>query len=262
LISGSRGRLNYIVLLLSLKLNIKSIAMKQKFFYILAIALAPMLAFSQTVQQANVPKDAEVDVSLTDMSNNPLKNEIVVFKSKANGIEFQGLSDSTGKFSLRLAEGDQYDYFVLGFKDSLQRNVLDIPALKANQFYKNAFNVDIQFQPSASFILHGCNFETGKADLDDESYPVLDELVAYLQRRSDEKVEIAGYTDNVGKAASNLVLSQNRANTVRAYLLMKGISPDRVTAVGYGMTNPIDDNTTADGRASNRRIEVKTLSTD
>ena len=87
-------------------------------------------------------------------------------------------------------------------------------------------------------------------------------MVAYLQRREEDKVEIAGYTDNVGKAAANLVLSQNRANTVREYLIAKGISADRVTAVGYGMSNPIDDNTTEDGRASNRRIEVKTLSTD
>jgi outer membrane protein OmpA-like peptidoglycan-associated protein len=164
---------------------------------------------------------------------------------------------------LRLPFGDQYDYFILGFHDSLESNVLDIPALKPNQFYKGTFTtINIQFTPPASFVLEGCNFETGKATLNDDSYTVLDQLVAYLTRRQEDKVEISGYTDNVGKAADNQILSQNRANTVRAYLLMKGISPDRVTAVGYGMSNPIDDNSTAEGRANNRRIEVKTLSND
>ncbi|MEI9934711.1 MAG: OmpA family protein [Ferruginibacter sp.] len=238
--------------------------MKSKFVYILIAMLAPLLSMSQVTpsEPINLPKDAKIDVTLTDMNNNPLNNEIVVFKGKANGIEYQGLSDSTGKFSLRLPAGDQYDYFVLGFHDSLQRNVFDIPALKGNGFYRAPFEINIQFQPPGSFVLQGCNFETGKTTLNDDSYTVLDELVAYLQRKDDEKVEIDGYTDNIGKASENMVLSQNRANTVRAYLLTKGISPDRVTAVGYGMSDPIDDNSTAEGRAQNRRIEVKTLSTD
>jgi len=88
---------------------------------------------------------------------------------------------------------------------------------------------------------------------------VLDQLVDYLKRKEDEKVEIGGHTDNVGKPADNMVLSQNRANTVRAYLLTKGIAPERVTAQGYGATMPIADNKTAEGRAENRRTEVKTL---
>jgi outer membrane protein OmpA-like peptidoglycan-associated protein len=245
-------------------MNFKQIFMKRKFFYSLLVLMAPLMVLSQTTpsQPMNLPKDAKIDVTLTDMNNNPLNNEIVVFKSKANGIEYQGLSDSTGKFSLRLAAGDQYDYFVLGFQDSLERNVLEIPALKGNGYYRDPFKVNIQFQPAASFILQGCNFETGKATLNEDSYTVLDQLVTYLQRKEDEKVEISGYTDNVGKVADNQVLSQNRANTVRAYLLTKGIAPDRVTAVGYGMGNPIDDNNTVEGRAANRRIEVKTLSND
>jgi outer membrane protein OmpA-like peptidoglycan-associated protein len=234
--------------------------MKQRIFYFILVLAMPFAGYAQTTM--NLPKDAKVNVVLTDMNNNSLNNEIVVFKSQANGIEYEGLSDSTGKFSLRLAAGDKYDYFVLGFKDSAQRNVLEIPALKGNGFYRDPFEVDIQFQPPASFILQGCNFETGKADLEDDSYSVLDELVTYLQRRLEEKVEIDGYTDNVGKADANIILSQNRANTVRAYLLMKGVSPDRVTAVGYGMSNPIDDNNTVEGRAANRRIEVKTMTTD
>jgi len=134
-----------------------------------------------------------------------------------------------------------------------------IPALKDNQYYKNPFNVDIQFEAPKSFVLDNCTFETGKATLQPDAYKVLDELVEYLHRKDDEKIEIGGHTDNVGKAEANMILSTNRANTVRAYLLTKGIAPDRVTAKGYGMTVPVAENTTSEGRALNRRTEVKII---
>ncbi len=212
-----------------------------------------------TIQNASIPKDAPVNVYMTDFKGNILNSEIVVFKSSVNGKEYEGLTDSTGRFSIRLPAGAKYEIFILGFKDSTSYNVLDIPALTGNAYYKNPFKVDIQFLPAKSFILDNCNFETGKATLQPESYTVLDELVAYLQRKEDEKIELGGHTDNVGSARSNLVLSEARANTVRAYLLTKGIDPARVTAKGYGMTVAIASNKTVEGRAQNRRTEVKIL---
>ena len=223
---------------------------------------APVSTYCQAPasSQLNLPKDAPVNVTISDSkSGEMLSNEIVVFRSMANKTEFQGLSDSTGKFSLRLPSGAKYEIFILGFQDSTSYTILDIPALKSNQYYKNPFKVDIQFEAPKSFVLQNCNFETGKADLKPESYPVLDELVDYLKRKEEEKIELGGHTDNVGKADANMVLSTNRANTVRAYLLMKGISPDRVVAKGYGMTEPIAENDTAEGRALNRRTEVKII---
>ena len=235
--------------------------MKQKLFYLLLAFVLPFTAFSQngTVQNAAIPKDAPINVTMTDFKNNVLNNEIVVFRSKANGKEYQGLTDSTGKFSTRLPAGDIYEIFILGFKDSTSYNFLDIPATTGNAYYKNPFKVDIQFMPAKTFVLDNCNFETGKAELMEESHTVLDELVAYLQRKDDERIEIGGHTDNVGTAKSNQVLSEARANTVRAYLLMKGIDPSRVTAKGYGLSQPIAENRTAEGRAQNRRTEVKVL---
>ncbi|MBP9099752.1 MAG: OmpA family protein [Ferruginibacter sp.] len=235
--------------------------MKQ-FILIVFLGLSiPVLTFSQAnpVQNASIPKDAPIDVTVSDFKNNLKANEIIVFKSQINSKEYQGLTDDNGKFSIRLPAGDKYEIFILGFKDSTSYNILDIPATTGNAYYKNAFKVDIQFQPSKTFVLDDCNFETGKATLQPESYSVLDELVAYLVRKDDEKIELGGHTDNVGSAASNLKLSLDRANTVRAYLLTKGIDPDRVTAKGYGMSEPIADNKSEEGRALNRRTEVKIL---
>ena len=239
----------------------KLLNMKQ-FILIVFLGLSiPVLTFSQAnpVQNASIPKDAPIDVTVSDFKNNLKANEIIVFKSQINSKEYQGLTDDNGKFSIRLPAGDKYEIFILGFKDSTSYNILDIPATTGNAYYKNAFKVDIQFQPSKTFVLDDCNFETGKATLQPESYSVLDELVAYLVRKDDEKIELGGHTDNVGSAASNLKLSLDRANTVREYLLTKGIDPDRVTAKGYGMSEPIADNKSEEGRALNRRTEVKIL---
>ena len=236
--------------------------MKQKILSSLIVLLTPVIVFCQTspVQNASIPKDAPVNVRLTDFKNNVLNNEIVIFKSKLNGKEYQGLTDSLGKFSFRLPVGDKYEIYILGFNDStLNDNLLTIPPTTGNAYYKNPFVVDIQHLPAKSFILEDCNFETGKADLKEESYKVIDELVAYLNRKDDERIELGGHTDNVGKAKKNQLLSEARANTVRAYLIMKGIDPSRVTAKGYGLSKPIASNKTAAGRAQNRRTEVTIL---
>lgn len=232
--------------------------MKQKSIFLFFLGFLPFLSFSQ-VQNASIPKDAQVDVSVRDFKENYLNGEIIVFRSSVNEKEYQGLTNDSGRFSVRLPAGAKYEIFILGFKDSTSYNVLDIPMPTGNAYYKKPFKVDIQFQPAKTFVLEDCNFETGKSTLQPESFTVLDELVSYLKRKEDEKIEVGGHTDNVGKPAANMTLSQDRANTVRAYLLTKGIDPARVTAKGYGMTQPVADNKTEDGRAQNRRTEVKIL---
>jgi len=231
--------------------------MKHSIFYLLLFFLLPLLGIAQA---GNTPKDAQIDASIADAKTHAfLNNEIVVFRSSVNRREYQGLSDSSGKFTLRLPTGAKYEIFILGFQDSIVYNVLDIPALKENQFVKNPIKVDIQFEAPKAFVLDNCTFETGKAALNPESFAVLDELVEYLKRKDDEKIELGGHTDNVGKADANMILSANRANAVKAYLLMKGIDPERVFAKGYGMTVPIEENDSPEGRAMNRRTEVKIL---
>ena len=211
------------------------------------------------VQNAAIPKDAPIDVVVTDFKNNQLSQEIIVFRSKLNGREYQGISGADGKFSTRLPAGDTYEIFIMGFKDSTSYNFFEIPAPQGNAYYKTAFKVDVQFQPSKTFILENVNYETGKAILDEESFPVLDELVAYLNRKDDQRIEIGGHTDNVGTAANNQKLSMERAVTVMQYLISKGINPSRLEAKGYGLTMPIESNKTEEGRAQNRRTEVKIL---
>ena len=73
----------------------------------------------------------------------------------------------------------------------------------------------------------------------------------------DINVEVSGHTDNTGASATNLRLSQARADAVRAYLATKGVAPERMVAKGYGPAQPIAPNTTSAGRAQNRRVELR-----
>ncbi len=217
------------------------------------------VAQAQTVQNASIAKDVQVDVTVTDFKDNVLPHEIMIFRSKINQREYQGLTNEMGKFSVRLPAGDKYDLYILGFKDSTTYDVMDVPDPGPNASYKKPFILTFQFSPAKTFVLEDCNFETGKATLEPVSYKVLDELVAYLVRKSDERIEIGGHTDNVGTKAANLTLSTDRATSVMNYLISKGIDPARLEAKGYGMTVPVEDNRTEEGRAQNRRTEVKVL---
>jgi outer membrane protein OmpA-like peptidoglycan-associated protein len=100
-------------------------------------------------------------------------------------------------------------------------------------------------------------FATGSAKLLAKSYPSLNNVVKILTENPTFKVDIAGHTDITGTHEKNMVLSDNRAASVKAYLVSKGIDESRITSQGFGPDKPIADNKTAAGRAKNRRVEMK-----
>jgi outer membrane protein OmpA-like peptidoglycan-associated protein len=229
-----------------------------RLFLVQLLFAFPFTSFSQTtpVQDASIPKDAQVDGTITDFKDVPLQHEIMMFRSKKYDKEYSALTDDKGKFSTRLPAGDVYNIFILGFKDSASIDSLVIPALQGKQYYKNPFVVTYQFQPSKSFVLENCNFDNGKATLQESAFAVLDELVAYMKRKDDDRIELGGHTDDVGDDQSNLKLSLARANSVKDYLVSKGIDASRIVTVGYGETEPINKAKTKEARAENRRTEV------
>jgi outer membrane protein OmpA-like peptidoglycan-associated protein len=99
-------------------------------------------------------------------------------------------------------------------------------------------------------------FNTGKASIDPRSHSLLDEIAATLKNHPEVKnVRVEGHTDNTGKSAANVKLSQSRAEVVREYLVARGVANDRLTAKGYGDTQPVASNKTAAGRTANRRTD-------
>jgi outer membrane protein OmpA-like peptidoglycan-associated protein len=98
-------------------------------------------------------------------------------------------------------------------------------------------------------------FQTAKAVIMAKSFGLLDEVAVVLRSRPSMQVRIEGHTDSRGGHAYNVRLSQARADSVKAYLVGKGIGSDRLEAKGYGPDQPIDNNKTAAGRERNRRVE-------
>jgi OmpA-OmpF porin, OOP family len=115
-----------------------------------------------------------------------------------------------------------------------------------------AINEVIDLQP--------ITFQTGSAQLTAEGRSTLDTVAETLAANPTVNIEIQGHTDNFGVPSENQTLSQARAETVRTYLIDNGIDADRMTAVGFGDTQPVADNTTSAGRAQNRRIEFQVAS--
>ncbi len=106
-------------------------------------------------------------------------------------------------------------------------------------------------------VLRGVTLETGRSALKPDSYTILDIVAASLVANPDIKIEIGGHTDNTGSVATNMRLSQARADAVRAYLASKSVAPERMVAKGYGPSLPVATNTTPSGRAQNRRVELR-----
>jgi outer membrane protein OmpA-like peptidoglycan-associated protein len=111
----------------------------------------------------------------------------------------------------------------------------------------------------APLVLHGVTFEAGRSALQHEAFAILNQVATSLAANPEVRVEIAGHTDNAGGARSNQVLSQARADAVRAYLARRGVSPARMVSRGYGETQPVASNATPEGRAENRRVELREL---
>lgn len=104
-------------------------------------------------------------------------------------------------------------------------------------------------------VFSNLQFETGKSIIKESSYASLDELAALMARKTSFKLQIDGHTDNVGSAALNKKISQNRANAAMNYLVSKGVDKTRITAKGFGKDKPVTTNATPEGRAKNRRVE-------
>ncbi|MBI4723170.1 MAG: OmpA family protein [Candidatus Stahlbacteria bacterium] len=110
-----------------------------------------------------------------------------------------------------------------------------------------------------TIVLRGVHFEFDKSDLLVDSYPILERVYEFLKDNPDIRAEIGGHTDSVANDEYNIDLSNRRVNAVRNYLIMHGIDSDRIVTKGYGETKPITENDTEEGRALNRRIELKIL---
>lgn len=225
---------------------------------IILILILIIIFFPNVYAQNIVSEAASIDGVITDFSNNIKIGETIIFENTTTNKIYTAVSDDNGKFSIKLPYQNNYSIKIKGFNDEQYYTNFNIPALEKNQT-ELYFDIDIQIELPKLFTLDNVYFDTGKATLKPTSYEELNNLYKYLSLKKTTVVEIAGHTDDIGSDELNMTLSQNRAKSVRNYLIKKGISPNRIIAKGYGETQPIALNDSDENRAKNRRTEVRLI---
>jgi outer membrane protein OmpA-like peptidoglycan-associated protein len=109
---------------------------------------------------------------------------------------------------------------------------------------------------SGHIAVYGIHFDTGKATIQPDSETTLDEIVKLLGTHPELHLRVEGHTDNQGNAGLNQTLSEKRAQAVVAWLVAHGTTASRLSAKGFGASQPVADNSTDEGRAKNRRVEL------
>ncbi|HVZ56363.1 MAG TPA: OmpA family protein [Chitinophagaceae bacterium] len=167
-------------------------------------------------------------------------------------------TDETGNYLITLPVGKNYAFHVnrpgyLFFSDQFR-----LSGDPQDSVYRKDIPLE-PLEPGASIVLNNLFFDVNQYELKPESRVELDKVVQLLKDNPTVRIQISGHTDNVGKPADNLTLSNNRARAVVNYLIGKGIAASRLTFKGYGATQPVADNASEEGRARNRRTELKVI---
>jgi outer membrane protein OmpA-like peptidoglycan-associated protein len=185
----------------------------------------------------------------------PLNARLQIKNLSTGRVAHESFSDEkTGEFLICLAQGEEYAFSIAcegylfysenfsTFEDKQERQIFLTP-IKAGE----------------SIVLKNIFFEINSHSLLPTSFAELNTLIELMQKNPSLKLMVEGHTDNIGKEELNIKLSQQRAEAIVSYLTEKGIDPSRLKAKGYGFSKPIADNNTEEGRAMNRRTEIKII---
>lgn len=210
-----------------------------------------------------MPKSAQPKATYTIVgdvvdgeTNAPLSAEVTLVLMPSERFEASTTADAaTGKFSVDVATASIYQVQVKvpGFKPF--RGKVDARGMQRYTTMSTRIVLereDVPLRRDTSFIA----FAFGKADVEPSSSPALDSLASYMRRVPKSKLVLQGHADEIGTPQANEALSMERANAILSHLTAAGIDPSRIMIVGYGESKPRASNTTEEGRALNRRVDV------
>ena len=218
------------------------------------IALTALAAFVAAPAKDLAPNKthAVLNISYTNFDDVPQKNKILTFVGKKNPKNKVTVkTNGYGEVSFLIPREDSYQILCESLTGPFECG--ETPYVSPRASYGS---VNVAFDDTR-VELQGVSFKVGSAELVPSTLATLDKTIAGLKKNAKAKVEIEGHTSSEGGEEYNQKLSEDRANSVRDYMIRKGISKDRVTAVGYGYSRPKASNDTEEGRKQNRRIEVR-----
>ncbi|MDP8982457.1 MAG: OmpA family protein [Acidobacteriota bacterium] len=213
-------------------------------------------------EQADFPlsdsrvKHVEGELHSWDIATRDGTSEIQVFRNFEAAFKKAGLTiDYTLSPSQIVAHKGATWIFIDNRGTYYYQTIVTEKALQ-QEVTADASSLSDELNKTGHVAVYGIHFDTGKATLQADSESVLGELAKLLQQDSGLKLRVEGHTDNVGSAAANQGLSEKRASAVVAWLVAHGVNASRLLAKGMGQTAPVADNSTEDGRAKNRRVEL------
>lgn len=192
----------------------------------------------------------------TKIDSSVLKGAQVQIKDlKTKKITYATVDTSNGEFTMAVKKNSKV--MVTVKKDNVAFNSFIIDG---NATPQGSLNLQTQhLVKGGRFILENIYYRSSSAEIDSSSFIILESLADYLKEHPKIKIEIGGHTDNIGSDADNTLLSKNRADAVRNHLLQLGVIQDRISAKGYGASRSRSTNSTAKGRAQNRRTEFSVI---
>lgn len=204
-----------------------------------------------------VTKNIEGEKWSWDMGNRDDLSDVQVYRNFLNALEKANWTIDYQSPNSQITAHKGSDYI---FMDNMNASFYyqTIVHLKAMQqeVTADAAALDKEINQTGHVAVYGIHFDTGKADILPDSEATLNEIVKLMQQDAALRLRVEGHTDNQGAAASNQTLSEKRAQAVVTWLAAHGVPAARLTAKGFGQTKPIADNSTDDGRAKNRRVEL------
>ena len=202
-------------------------------------------------------KDIEGEKWYWDMGNRDGLSDVQVYRNFLNAlqtakwtIDFQNPNSQ-----ITAHKGSDYVFFDNMNGAFYYETIVHLKAMQ-QEVVADAATLDDEINKSGHVAVYGIHFDTGKADILPDSEATLNEIVKLMQKDSALKLRVEGHTDNQGTAAANQALSEKRAQSVVTWLTKHGVEASRLAAKGFGQTKPVADNSTEEGRAKNRRVEL------
>jgi outer membrane protein OmpA-like peptidoglycan-associated protein/tetratricopeptide (TPR) repeat protein len=198
--------------------------------------------------------------TITDIRNGwPLRADFNLVDIDTDQTIMSNKASENGEFFLCIPTNRNYAFFAFEEGYLYHSEHFSLAGIHtANKPYRK----DIELRPikiGETMVMRNVFFETDSYDLKPESVTELSKLIELLSLSQTMKIEVGGHTDNIGSADYNLTLSENRAKSVAQYLIDNGVDSKRISWKGYGLTKPIGNNETEEGRANNRRTEIKVV---
>jgi outer membrane protein OmpA-like peptidoglycan-associated protein len=215
----------------------------------------------QVVLTHNDPRFTLVGNTVDKSASKPVSNTAVTITNTTHSSTSFATSDElAGEFRVQLEAAS--DFAIVGKKANYISNIESISTKGLSRSTTLYVKLQLGIEEAGAgktIVLNKIYFQTGRADINTGTSADLLKLVQFLNDNPLTKLEIQGHTDNTGSLPLNMKLSQERANSIVNYLVKKNISSSRLQAKGYGPNLPVAGNITAEGRAQNRRVEMKVL---